>query len=560
MSFGLKFVLVFVFMLFCISTGIGLYSLNTMDTYMGKMVEDKLNDEVALSSEILEANYPGPWTTDGDRLFKGQIEVGRQFPFINKMTKLASNDVLFYRKNGDLIASNLAKSYADVKKYKLDEKAVADVLSDNQTTVTSLEIAGSKETIGKMPIIDQSGKTVGFWVVKLPKKEFNTMVRNMQLRMMAGAYMAMVGTGIIFYLLTRFISRPIPLIVEGMTKAESGDLTARVQINTNDEFALLGNKFNSMIENIAGLIKNIVTISEQVASSAEGLSSSAGESSKTTEQIAATIHMVATGTEDQAKSVEQTSMVIGEMSRAVQEVAGHSHSVMEISQQASVTAYTGSEFVQNAVRQMQFINKTVNFTASSIRKLGEKSKRIGFIVDVITGIAKQTNLLALNAAIEAARAGEQGRGFAVVAEEVRKLAEQSAGAAKEISNLIWEIREGTDNAVDTMEAGIQEVLNGTKVVNEAGEAFGDILNSINLVTIKVQEVSAAAEEMAAGTEQAVAAMQNIASISEETAASAEQVAAAVEEQTASVQEVAASATMLAHLSEDLKTMVTNFKV
>jgi len=258
-----------------------------------------------------------------------------------------------------------------------------------------------------------------------------------------------------------------------MTKAESGDLSVHLNINTQDEFAFLGDKFNSMIENLANLIKKILFVAEQVASSSEDLNCGAGESSKTTEQIAATIHMVATGTEDQAKSVEQTSTVIGEMSKGIQEVADHSQSVLTISMEASNTATSGAELVQNAVVQMQNINQTVNSTANSVRTLGDKSQRIGYIVDVITGIAKQTNLIALNAAIEAARAGDQGLGFAVVAEEVRKLAEQSGQAAKQISDLILEIRAETENVVIAMEAGIQEVVNGTGVVNEAGNAFND---------------------------------------------------------------------------------------
>jgi len=557
-SFGFKLVIVFVFMLFCISTGIGLYALNTMNVYINTLVSDELADCVNLAGEILEDSYPGQWRVEGNLLFKGETVVDRHFEFIDSINKSTGNDVLLYL-GTDLVASNLAKE-GESEQFKLSDKTVSDILLNTKAVVMPLEMAGEKELAGIMPIIDELGKPVGFWALKIPVKELGAMVRNLQVRMMVGAYMAMLGTGFIFYLLTRIISRPIPQIVEGMTKAASGDLTARLDIHTGDEFSLLGDKFNGMIENIAGLIKNIISVSENVAQSAENLNMGAEESSKTTEQIAATIHMVATGTEDQAKSIEQTSTVIGEMSKGIQEVAGHAHSVLNISEAASKTACGGAKSVQNAVLQMQNINKTVNSTANSVRSLGEKSTRIGYIVDVITSIAKQTNLLALNAAIEAARAGEQGRGFAVVAEEVRKLAEQSGEAAKQIADLILEIQDETEKAVMAMESGIQEVVNGTRIVNEAGEAFSAIVNATNLVTEKVQEVSVAAEQMAAGAEQAVAAMQNIASISEETAASAEQVAAAAQEQTASIQEVAASAALLARLSEELKQMVKHFKV
>lgn len=557
-SFGFKLVVVFVGMLFCIATGVGLYALKTMKNSTTFMIDKNLRHNLVLGQDLLENSFQGDWLLEGGQILRGTSSVDKRFAFIDKLSKLSGNDVLIYNVQGDLIATSMKD--VELSQYKINTTHVAAILKENKETLLQVKIAESTATIGAMPMYDRFGNPIGFWVVKFSTELYNSMAREMQVEMMVGAYAAMVGTGFIFYLITRIISRPITQIVEGMTKAESGDLSVRLNINTRDEFAFLGEKFNSMIENLAGLIKNILAVAEQVAASSEDLNSGAAESSKTTEQIAATIHMVATGTEDQAKSVEQTSAVIGEMSTGIQEVADHSQNVLVISMKASNTATSGAELVHNAVKQMQYINQTVHSTANSVRTLGDKSKRIGYIVDVITGIAKQTNLLALNAAIEAARAGEQGRGFAVVAEEVRKLAEQSGGAAKEIADLILEIRAETDNVVTAMEAGIQEVVNGTGVVNEAGNAFNDIVQSINHVTSRVQEVSVSTEEMAAGAEQAVAAVENVASISQETAASAEEVAAAAEQQTASIQEVAASASVLAKLAEDLRVMVMNFKL
>ena len=180
------------------------------------------------------------------------------------------------------------------------------------------------------------------------------------------------------------------------------------------------------------------------------------------------------------------------------------------------------------------IEQTVTRSSSVVAKLGERSKEIGQIVDTISGIAGQTNLLALNAAIEAARAGEQGRGFAVVAEEVRKLAEQSQGAAKQIAGLIGEIRNDTDSAVVAMNEGTKEVRIGTEVVNNAGQSFRDIYTSVSDVTGQVREISAAIEQMAAGSQQIVSSVKEIDVISKDTSAQAQTVSAATEEQSASM--------------------------
>lgn len=565
-SFGFKLVVVFMLMLFCISTGIGLYALDTTHAYFLSLMRDKLNDDIGLGNELLEARYPGEWRVEEQRLYKGDTLIDNTFPLLKRINALTGNNMVFYH-GANLIASYVFPGNGDII-LKIEKDEIADITSKTQKQIvpigsgvgSGLNFFTYGTEIGAMPIIDNYGNHLGFWAIELSGLEVNALAREMQIRMMVGAYLAMIGTGLIFFMLTKFISKPIPVIVDGMTKAESGDLTVRLNIRTNDEFSVLGDKFNSMVENISTLIQRIVSVAEQVAHSAEQLEGVAGEAARATAQIAATVHMVASGTEEQAKSVEQTSTAITDMSAGIQEVASNAHTVLNISQQASSKATNGAEYISNVVEQMLNINQKVNSTADSVRSLGEKSKRIGYIIDVITGIAKQTNLLALNAAIEAARAGEQGRGFAVVAEEVRKLAEQSGEAAKQIANLIGEIRDETIRVVENMESGIREVDNGTHVVNEAGDAFYAIVDSINLVTSKIHEVSVATEQMAAGAQESVSSMHNVASISEETASSAEEVAAAAEEQSASIQEVAASATLLAEFAEELKQMVTNFKV
>lgn len=188
------------------------------------------------------------------------------------------------------------------------------------------------------------------------------------------------------------------------------------------------------------------------------------------------------------------------------------------------------------------------------------TNQIGEFIGIITGIADQTNLLALNAAIEAARAGDAGRGFAVVAEEVRKLAEESNGAAGNITTLVKGIEAEMQNALTAMERSDKEVSEGSTTVNQASQMLEEIVIGVEALNDKVQNISASAEQINASTGEVVSAITAVASEAEEAAASAEEVSASTEEQTASMEEISANASNLATLAQGLQEEISKFKV
>lgn len=336
--------------------------------------------------------------------------------------------------------------------------------------------------------------------------------------------------GTIFVNIPQEIAKPIQVLETAASRIADGDISLnRLGITANDEIGRLGHTFEKMAENLRELIQKISAATEQVAASSEELTASADQSAQSANQVAHVITDVAQGAAKQVEAVDTTSAVVQQMSSGIQQAAANSHEVMVVADKAAKAAKQGNGAVNTAVEQMTSIEKTVADSAQVVTKLGERSKEIGQIIDTISGIAGQTNLLALNAAIEAARAGEQGRGFAVVAEEVRKLAEQSQEAAKQIAALIFEIQSETDKAVAAMSDGTREVKVGTEVVNSAGQAFKEIVTLVDEVSAQVREISAAIQQMAYGSQQIVIAVQDIDNISKDAAGQAQTVSAATED-------------------------------
>jgi methyl-accepting chemotaxis protein len=362
------------------------------------------------------------------------------------------------------------------------------------------------------------------------------------------------------WLLARMIARRLGNTVDTLNLVASGDLTKEVTVTAQDEIGQMGTALNATIRNLNNLIGNVRLLGEQVAASSQQLTASSGESAQATNQVAMTIADVSRGTELQVSAVNESSAIVEQMSAGIHQIAANANVVADVSGQAANTARSGETAVISAVDQMNNIERTVISSAEVVAKLGERSNEIGQIVDTISGIAGQTNLLALNAAIEAARAGEQGRGFAVVAEEVRKLAEQSQDAAKQIAGLISEIQGDTDKAVVAMSEGTREVKVGTDAVAVAGKAFNEIVQLIDQVSGQVRDISAAIQQMAGGSEKIVESVRDIDKISKETAGQAQTMSAATQEQSAAMEEIAASSQSLANMALQLQTAIDKFKV
>lgn len=329
-----------------------------------------------------------------------------------------------------------------------------------------------------------------------------------------------------------YLSSSASLMLVEMNKLATGDLTVKLPVTTKDDIGELFTGFNQSIETIAKALTSVMEAVQATASASTQISSS-------TEEMAA-------GAEEQSAQANEVASAIEEMTKTIFETSQNTSFAAETAKIAGDKAKHGGEVVQLTISGMEKISKVVNQSAHKVYTLGQNSEKIGEIAQVIDEIADQTNLLALNAAIEAARAGEQGRGFAVVADEVRKLAERTAKATKEIADMIKMIQKDTSEAVASMQQGVKEVEEGKKLAIEAGGVLEEIVQGATKVTDIVVQVAATSEEQSATAEQIGKNMEGINSVLHETSSGIQQIAHSIED--------------LNKLTENLQRQISQFQL
>jgi methyl-accepting chemotaxis protein len=351
--------------------------------------------------------------------------------------------------------------------------------------------------------------------------------------LLAAVMAGIILGGIISVVTTRRITRPISTVVAAMHRIVQGDLTGEdIVISTDDELGDMGRSANGMQQSLRQMIGSVSAGAERIATATEELSATAAEQ--------------AHGAESQKDQTHHVAASMQEMSSTVAQVAENSNKASEASRKAADTARHGGSIVEDALAKMRAIADSVGQTAKRVQELGKSSNQIGEIIGVIDDIADQTNLLALNAAIEAARAGEQGRGFAVVADEVRKLAERTSKATKEITAMIQNIQAETLSAVEAMQTGTQQVELGVESTTRAGTSLHEIIQSSEQVGEMILLIATAATEQSSATEEINSSIEQIAKITEQSAAGTRESAKAVRD--------------LSDLASNLHALVSKFTV
>jgi methyl-accepting chemotaxis protein len=379
-----------------------------------------------------------------------------------------------------------------------------------------------------------------------------------QALILVGAVATILLLGACFFMIERILVRPLTTLESYASGVAEGDLNKSLTLNLRNEIGKLANSLRSMVASLKAKIGEANQQSEVAAREAQtareatakaeeatrlaeqakvaGMCQAAGKLegivdivTSASEELAAQIEQSSKGTEHQSQRISETATAMEEMNATVLEVAKNASQTAQTADNAKAKAQEGAGVVGQVVRGIGEVQSRSLELKTDMGELGKQAADIGRILNVISDIADQTNLLALNAAIEAARAGEAGRGFAVVADEVRKLAEKTQTATKEVGDAIRGIQEGAQKNIANVDRTVKSIEEATGMASKSGESLGEIVQLIDAASDQVRSIATASEQQSSASEEINHSIEEVAAISSETAQSMGQAAQAVSE-------------------------------
>lgn len=560
MKLGSKIFLLFLLLL--------LMTAFTLSQMFLMILKDGIRDEVAqnavganaLALKYLDARFPGEWSVKADGLYKGALNMNGNNEILDEIKAATGNMATLFQGNTRVATTVLKEDGSRAVGTAVDPAVEEAVLKQGSAYQGAAAILGKEYQTSYLPLKNGGGETIGILFAGTSEA---TVLQHAN-EAMKLVWIILAGVLLIslvaIFLFVWSLSRRIGRVKASLEAAGQGDFTVEVADRSQDEIGLLVNSFNRMRDGLIRLIQGAASTATQVAGTAEILTVSADETSKATEHIAMSIQDISAGADSQLSATSESGRLMQEIAAGMGTIGEDSRAALEKTTAAGQLAGEGAQAVQRTVIQMTQIHGAVDQSDAAIRSLARRSEQIEEMVRVIAGIAVQTNLLALNAGIEAARAGEAGRGFAVVAGEVKKLAEGSRTSAEKVAELIGDIRTDIERTVGSMVQVKDQVKGGMAAVEETDRRFGEIVQAMKEVEMKVQEtarITAAIVEQVQEAEQTFGGLEEVA---RSTSMNTQTVAASSEEQLASMEEVSASSADLARLADSLQELLQQFKV
>ena len=464
--------------------------------------------------------------------------------------------------NKELIMKNISEGMADISQYLTSAQSSQESIfkvNDNSTGKKTNVVLVPVNTIGT----DTKWAFASVTAVSYANKDAN---RNMIINIVISLFTTILIGALVFILLIKKVIRPLALVEKIIVKMSDYDLELTNERKEcekfNSEKGEIGNiirSLNKMVDNLVAIVQSINTNAHNTAATAEELTATAQSTSDTAGEVGNAVNSIAEGATSQAQDAQSAVVSAEESGQLLSEMLTTLHDLSKSMEFIRTKKDEGDDSLKHLVEASDLNNEAAVQVHEIIVKTNESAERISAAREMIQSISDQTNLLALNAAIEAARAGEQGKGFAVVAEEIRKLAEQSAGFTEDIRKDIDILKTDVEKAVNTMNgvAGLMEKQN--EKMTETGDKFAQISEAIEKSQIIVKNLNKSSKEIEEKNDTIVKAIGNLSSVAVDNAATTEEAAAAVATQVQSMEEISGASENLAHVAVELQEEVAKFR-
>ena len=373
--------------------------------------------------------------------------------------------------------------------------------------------------------------------------------------------LGVIWSGILAFFAARFITKPLEKLEHAASEAADGQLNQEIDIHSSDdEIRALGQAFDQMLTNLRDTVTNIDTHFEHTNDTVIKMKSISQELASYSNTIRSATDEIASGSESSSEAIQQTVESVERVTELAENVQEKASTSRDKSRSMLGTLQNGKMVVNQLVNGIQQLTENQEISLTDVNRLKENTKQVETIITMVGAIAEQTNLLALNASIEAARAGEHGKGFAVVAEEIRKLADQSAEAVKNISELIAAIQKDVGNVVGRINENVEtarvESENGVKT----NAAIEEVADSVEEVATEIDSISELVNEQLEAIQSTASQSQEVAAVAEETSAGTEEVNASIQEQASTIEDVNHFANELESQAQSLNKQIQRFNL